>query len=102
MRYTAKEFCVLFMLACATVLFSEREWLDTRVRRCTKGMRLADFHCYLTSNGPNSIRGRTFTMHDSLQLAKSMLQSEVRDVDEMQSENPYPFSVIICWVFFAV
>ena len=90
-----KSFVYLVTLACATVLFSEREWLHTRVCPCTNGMRLAEFHHYLASNGPYSIRARTFTMQDALQLAKSVLISAVRDVDEMQYGNPYPCSVII-------
>ena len=49
---TVKEFSVLVTCVCLCncIFFSEREWLAARVRPCTKGMRLVEFHRYLASS----------------------------------------------------
>lgn len=65
------------------VVLLEYEWLVKRVRPCAKGMRLTEFHQYLTSNG---FRDGTLTIPDALQLAKTVLPTAVRDA----GEDPYP------------
>ena len=79
---------MLLVYANATnVLVSERKWLVARVQPCTKGMRLAEFYQYLTSNG---FREGTLTPLDSLQLVKLVLPTALHDVDEMHYGDLYP------------
>jgi len=73
-----------------SVFFPEREWLKARVHPCTTGMRLADFHYFLISNGPESLRGE-LSMEHALQLAKSV-PAAVSDVD---NDNLYPWVLLM-------
>jgi len=85
--YETAESFVYFSHHATRVLFSERKWLVTRVQPCSKGMRLAEFHQYLTSNG---FREGRLTMLDSLQLVKLVLPTALHGVDEVHYGDLYP------------